>query len=125
MAHQPADSKPALTEADVQARVNEAITAHNQRTEAILSADEAKGREDLARFLAFSTTLSVDAAKAALVKAPKPVELVASPFEAAMRSAGNPQVGPDGPNGTAADVTAQAGLLTTRMSKSFAARVKQ
>jgi ATP-dependent Clp protease protease subunit len=125
MAHQPADPKPALTEADVQARVNEAISAHNQRTEAILSADEAKGREDLAKFLAFSTTLSVDAAKAALAKSPKPAEPAANPFEAAMRSGGNPQIGPDAPNAPGGEPVAQAGLLTARMSKSFASRAKQ
>jgi ClpP class serine protease len=114
-----------LTEQDVQARVEEALTAHNQRTEAILSADEAKGREDLAKFLAFSTTLSVDAAKAALAKSPKPAEPAANPFEAAMRSGGNPQIGPDAPNAPGGEPVAQAGLLTARMSKSFASRAKQ
>lgn len=83
-------------EADVERRIAEALMSHNARTEAILGCDEAKGRDDLAKFLAFNTSLDVDAARAALAKAPKPAEPVANPFDRAMMAAGNPQVGPDG-----------------------------
>jgi ATP-dependent Clp protease protease subunit len=79
--------------------------------EAIIDCDEAKGREALARRFAFKTTMAVDDVKAFLAAAPKeePKALVPAPaattsapqgqidrgFEAAMRKAGNPVIGPD------------------------------
>ena len=96
MANEPAVSSTAITEADVARRLDEALTAHNARTESIMSCEEAKGREDLAKFLAFSTKLDVDAVRSALAKAPKPAQAAANPFERAMASTANPQVGADG-----------------------------
>lgn len=49
----------------------EATTAALTRAKAILDHAEAKGREDLARHLAFDTDMSADAAAAMLGKAPK------------------------------------------------------
>jgi hypothetical protein len=52
----------------------DAIVAANTRTKAILDHADAKGREDLARHLAFETEMSAEAAVAMLGKAPKAAE---------------------------------------------------
>lgn len=52
----------------------DAIKAANTRAQAILNHADAKGREDLARHLAFETDMSADAATAMLGKAPKAAE---------------------------------------------------
>jgi hypothetical protein len=52
----------------------DAVKTANTRTKAILDHSDAKGREDLARHLAFETEMSADAAVAMLGKAPKGAE---------------------------------------------------
>lgn len=75
-----------------------AATAMQERIGAILSSDEANGREDLAKHFAFKTGMSADDAIAALAAAPKTVAAPAAEqtggqsFEQAM-SVGNPEVG--------------------------------
>lgn len=56
----------------------DASKAANVRAQAILNHADAKGREDLARHLAFETEMSADAATAMLGKAPKAAEAPAS-----------------------------------------------
>lgn len=56
----------------------DATKAANVRAQAILNHADAKGREDLARHLAFETEMSADAATAMLGKAPKAAEVPAS-----------------------------------------------
>ncbi|SRR5258708_3986040 len=55
-----------------------AIKAANTRAQAILNHAEAKGREDLARHLAFETDMSAEGATAMLGKAPKAAEVPTS-----------------------------------------------
>lgn len=72
-------------------------TAERERIRGILAHDEAKDRPQLAQTLAFTTDLTVDAASALLAKAAKePKASQFAGFDAAMRAAGNPQVGADG-----------------------------
>jgi hypothetical protein len=52
----------------------DAMAAANTRAKAILDHADAKGREDLARHLAFDTEMSAEAAVAMLGKAPKAAE---------------------------------------------------
>lgn len=79
-----------------------ARTEERTRVQAIMNAEEAKGREDLAHHFAFDTDMTPEAAKAALGKAPKqaPAGKV-SPFEARMNGTPNPAIGPDGAGGSA------------------------
>jgi ClpP class serine protease len=80
------------------------------RCKAILDSDEAKGREDQARYFAFETDMPAEQAVAALARAPKPAAAPAqggSVFEAAMRAGGNPVVGPDGGSLGATDEAAE------------------
>lgn len=56
----------------------DAIKAANTRAQAILNHAEAKGREDLARHLAFETDMSAEGASAMLGKAPKAAEVSTS-----------------------------------------------
>jgi hypothetical protein len=56
----------------------DAIKTANTRAQVILDHADAKGRENLARHLAFETDMSADAAVAMLGKAPKAVEAPAS-----------------------------------------------
>lgn len=75
-----------------------AVSDDRQRVNAILSCDEAKGREDLAKHFALSTDMSVDDAKKALGLAPKAAAANATgaAFAAAMDNGDNPNVGADG-----------------------------
>ena len=78
-----------------------AVDADRQRTNAILSCEEAKGREELARHFALETDMSVDSAKKALGLAPKTEAAAAGnaanpAFMAAMNNGDNPNVGVDG-----------------------------
>lgn len=75
---------------------DDAVKLHKDRCKAILGSEEAKGRSDLAHYLAFETDIPAEAAIQALAKSPKPVAQAASPFAAAMSSVDNPKVGPDG-----------------------------
>lgn len=65
-----ADGNSAATESATADAVAAAISAANQRIQAILGSEEAKGREDQARHFAFNTDLTADAAIAALKVAP-------------------------------------------------------
>ncbi len=85
-----ADTKPAASPLDPQA----AVVAERQRINAILSCEEAKGREDLARHFALETDMGVDAARKALAAAPKAEKAASqSPFVAAMNASEHPNVG--------------------------------
>lgn len=88
---------------EAKAKADEAVKLHKDRCKTILASDEAKGRSELANFLAFETDITAEAAIQALAKSPKPVEAKApepivkqSHFEAVMASTRNPDVGPDG-----------------------------
>jgi capsid assembly protease len=93
-----AESKPVETVnvAEVQAAARK---SERERISAILSAEEATGREGMATHLAFSTEMSADDAKKLLAAAPKAEalkpEAKASEFEKAMAGIDNPKVGTD------------------------------
>lgn len=73
------------------------------RCKAILSCDDAEGRQELASHLAFETDMSADVATGLLAKAPKAaVAANGNRFDEAMRDAGNPVVG-NGSGDAAAD----------------------
>lgn len=75
----------------------EGRAAERERIRAILGAEEADGRAELAQHLAFETDMAADAAVAMLAKAPK-AEKAAGAFaqlDAAMRAEGNTVVGAD------------------------------
>jgi len=105
-----ADSKPStLTAAQVveqhpQAAADlraDATSGERARIKGILASDEAAGRDDLAKHLAFDTDSTVDAAVAMLKVAPK-AAAAATGFEkldAAMKAEGNANVGADSDNG--------------------------
>ena len=63
---------PATASVDVEAAKAEAVKADRERRSAIMSLDEAKGREGLAEHLYDTTDMTADAVKALLAKAPKP-----------------------------------------------------
>jgi hypothetical protein len=78
----------------------EGRTAERARVSAILGSEEAVGREDMAKHLAFETDTTVEAAVALLGKAPKAAAATAAPakanaLDAAMRDVGNANVGAD------------------------------
>jgi ATP-dependent Clp protease protease subunit len=81
---------------EVTMSADDAVKLHKDRCKTILGSEEAKGRSDLAHYLAFETDIPAEAAIQALAKSPKPVEAKTSSFELAMASARNPDVGPDG-----------------------------
>lgn len=68
------------------------------RIKAIMTSDEAKGREDLASHLAYDTETGPEAAIAMLAKAPlvKPAASGFDKLDAAMKAGGNANVGADG-----------------------------
>lgn len=78
---------------DVAKITADAAKAANVRAQAILNHADAKGREDLARHLAFETEMSADAANAMLGKAPKAAEVPAS----RLGTPPNPNVATDEP----------------------------
>jgi signal peptide peptidase SppA len=90
----PAAAPAAAATADPQ----KAVADDRQRVNAILSCEEAQGREDLAKHFALSTDTSVDDAKKALGLAPKSAAASATgaAFVAAMDNGDNPNVGADG-----------------------------
>lgn len=75
----------------------EGVTAERARIGAILNAEAANGREDLARHLAFETDTTAEAAAALLEKAPKAGKQSGAgtfkALDAAMRAEGNADVG--------------------------------
>ncbi len=68
----------------------QAVGADRERAFAILSCDEAKGREELAQRLALKTSMSVEEAKALLASAPQ--AQTASRLDGLMEQAPNPNV---------------------------------
>ena len=73
-----------------------AAAAMQERIGAILSSDEANGRESLAKHFAFKTDMTVEAAVAALSEAPKAAETEAAPvnhLENAMDNSNQPNAG--------------------------------
>lgn len=90
--NEPGADKQAATEAAAQAR-----KAERARMSAILSCEEAKGREALANHLALNTEMSVEDAKGVLAAAgpAAPAKAAANPFETAMEQTANPRVGSD------------------------------
>jgi signal peptide peptidase SppA len=97
-------SPQAVTEADVKAAAAAASATaradERARISAILSSDEAKERDTLARHLAFTTDMAADAAKGILAAAPAAAKAAVAPAFAAAMATGNPEVGADA--GTAA-----------------------
>ena len=94
-----------------------AAASERARIQAILGAEEADGRQDLAHHLAFETAIDPEAARALLAKAPKATAASSSfgAFASAMAREGNADVGadaePSDPNASAEDrlvKTAQA-----------------
>ncbi len=77
----------------------DAKTAERTRIGAILSCDEAKGREDLARTIALETDTDPAAAKKLLAAAPKAAPTAMNPLAGAMGTVPNPKVGADGGSG--------------------------
>lgn len=99
------DKSPVAAAPDTSA-VDAAVQAERSRIGAILSADAAKGRTEMAHHLAFKTGMSADDAVALLAMAPAKVEqqpaaAKANPFEQAMQK-GNPEVSAEGANADAA-----------------------
>lgn len=72
-----------------------AAKAAQDRVAAILGHDEAKGRETLARHLAFKTATGVEDAVALLAASAKEGAAADNPLDKAMRARGNPKVGAD------------------------------
>jgi signal peptide peptidase SppA len=91
----------------------EAAAAMQARCEAIMSCDEAKGREALASHFAFKTSMSVEQAKAALAAAPKQASASGkSPLDSAMEgTGGGADIANNGGDGTASGESAQDGGL--------------
>ncbi len=108
MPEQKQDGAPAMTDAQIQEKINEgvaaAMAAHNARRSAIKGHEAAKGREALADHLAENTTLTAEAAVAVLQAAPvakaeEPKKIGANAFKEAMDRGGTPGVGADGGKG--------------------------
>jgi hypothetical protein len=92
-----------------------------QRIAAILTCEEAKGREELARKLALETNHTVDAAKALLAAAPQAVApvVVAAPnaLDARMTELQNPKVGAGNADEAATSVAAEVGRILAHVPK--------
>lgn len=84
-------------EAGVRAGAAEARTAERARVKAITTAEEAKGREEMAAHLAFDTDLGAEQATALLAKSPKAAAAApGSRLDAAIKTnGGTPNVGTD------------------------------
>ena len=83
-------------------------TEERQRIAAILSCEEARGREELARTLALETDLTLEAATKILKSSPVPAKPAANALEQRMQQLQNPTVGVPGdaadPNSAAAEI---------------------
>lgn len=88
--------------------------AERERISAILDAEQAQGREGLAKHLAFGTDTAPDAALALLDAAPKAEAPKAGAsfdsFNAAMNREGNPNVGADAAAGNDSDDTTESAI---------------
>ena len=91
-----------------------AVESERARIGAIIGADEAKGREELAKHLAFSTEMSAEMALATLKASPaKSTEATGSGFEQAMADMANPDIEPD--DGESEEVSAD--LIAKRIAQ--------
>jgi hypothetical protein len=108
----------AKAKTEAKAEADKAETAAKARVSAILDHEEAKGREELAKHLAFSTDMTPEAAAALLKASPKASGL-------ANRMAGtNPNVGADGkPSAEPAPATSVISFREAQMA--FAANEKK
>jgi signal peptide peptidase SppA len=92
-------AKASQFEAGKKSGVAEATTAERARVKAIVTAEQAKGREEMAAHLAFDTDLSAEQATALLAKSPKVATEAPAPkgkLDAAIRTnGGTPDVGTD------------------------------
>lgn len=93
--NRPGDINPDDTSAEAPKGVDakEAIGGERKRISGIMSSKEAEGRKELAEHFAYNTDMSVEAAVAALSKAPV---AVADPLGAAMNNEPNDVIGDDG-----------------------------
>jgi ClpP class serine protease len=79
-----------------------AVTAERERISAIMSCEEAKGRETMANFIAFDTDMALDKAKVKLATMPTTQTQTQTPppkknpLEAAMENVANPKVQAEG-----------------------------
>jgi hypothetical protein len=110
------------------ANVAEAVKAERARCAAILGSEAAKGREDMARYVAFETDMSADQAVAMLAKAPQaqaaPAAAAQSPLDRAMARFAGPSVGADAQQPQRQQVAAIdfAGIYAARAAAVAAAR---
>ena len=90
----------------------QSVKKERERIGAIISSEAAKGREQLAQHLAFSTDMSADMALATLDASPVKAEASApvsnTGFEQVMASVGNPAIEPDAPEQEGDDADAVA-----------------
>jgi len=90
----------------------QSVKKERERIGAIISSDAAKGREQLAQHLAFSTDMNADMALATLDASPVKAEASApvsnTGFEQVMASVGNPAIEPDAPEQEGDDADAVA-----------------
>ena len=90
----------------------QSVITERERIGAIISSEAAKGREQLAQHLAFSTDMSADMALATLNASPVKAEASApvsnTGFEQVMASVGNPAIEPDAPEQEGDDADAVA-----------------
>lgn len=90
----------------------QSVITERERIGAIISSEAAKGREQLAQHLAFSTDMSADMALATLDASPVKAEASApvsnTGFEQVMASVGNPAIEPDAPEQEGDDADAVA-----------------
>ena len=90
----------------------QSVITERERIGAIISSEAAKGREQLAQHLAFSTDMSADMALATLNTSPVKAEASApvsnTGFEQVMASVGNPAIEPDAPEQEGDDADAVA-----------------
>ncbi|MGI1678991.1 MAG: S49 family peptidase [Cellvibrionaceae bacterium] len=90
----------------------QSVKKERERIGAIISSEAAKGREQLAQHLAFSTDMNADMALATLNASPVKAEASApvsnTGFEQVMASVGNPAIEPDAPEQEGDDADAVA-----------------
>lgn len=91
------------------------IEQERHRIGAILQCEEAKGREQMARHLAFETDYDIQAARKLLAAAVQ-TEVRRGALHVAMAAIGNPRVGVDG------DMLAALDLQRTSATEIYAAR---
>lgn len=92
-AEQPAEQRPAADNNQPESSNADANASERSRISAILSCEEAKGREALAQSLALNSDISPDEAKKHLAASPKAAEeQPANPLASAMQDVENPEI---------------------------------